>query len=415
MGTMIVPERVARANCVEGQFLCAARHYWLMGWSIIPVNSTTKRAAVKWTTYQAARPPETRLKRWFGAGGKFSQGNLAVVFGSVSGDLACRDWDDMDSYDAWAAAHRDLASTLPTVRTKRGKHTYFLCRDHNFDHLNIVKHPDGELRLRGCYCVLPPSRHPEGSDYHWLHGLPGSIPQITDIRAAGLVSSDFNVTQRTQRAQENSENSGELRKTQAIREGEEKGNTKPPDSQLSQNDDVAQAILESMPTGPRQRHRMVFDCARRLKAIPELREASLKSLKPIVRRWHAAAIDHVRSKSFDETWSDFTHAWPRVKQPKGDDALTKAISKARASPLPSVALEYDDAQLLVSVCYQLQLAAGDQPFFIGCRSAGSVLGVSHATAARYLAMLCADGVLARTSVGTKATGTASEYRYLAGP
>ena len=55
-----------------------------------------------------------------------SEHGIGVVFGAVSGGLASRDFDTLDSYQSWAAEHRELAETLPTVETRRGRHVYAL-------------------------------------------------------------------------------------------------------------------------------------------------------------------------------------------------------------------------------------------------------------------------------------------------
>jgi len=69
---------------------------------------------------------------------------------------------------------------------------------------------------------------------------------------------------------------------------------------------------------------------------------------------------------------------------------------------------------LVALCWELQQQAGDGPFFLGCRDAGRLLGVSFQRGAKWLRRLVYDGVLVRISKGAKATGKASEYRYHTG-
>ena len=95
----------------------AALAYAARGWTIIPVRPGTKRAACRWARYQTERPGEAALKRWFGSGQKYP----AVILGPASGGLLCRDFDVHGAYDAWAGCHADLAESLPTVRTARGR------------------------------------------------------------------------------------------------------------------------------------------------------------------------------------------------------------------------------------------------------------------------------------------------------
>jgi hypothetical protein len=173
------------------------------------------------------------------------------------------------------------------------------------------------------------------------------------------------------------------------------------------------AILATVPTGPGKRHRAVFDLARGLKALPHLADASLADLKPIVRRWHRLALATIRTKPFEDTWLDFALAWELVKFPAGSGPLDEIFALALAEDLPPAALAYEEEGVchLVALCYQLQQHAGADPFFLGCRTAGKVLGVSHVTAWGWLRVLQFDGVLALVRKGTRASGKASEWRF----
>ncbi|MBN2025121.1 MAG: bifunctional DNA primase/polymerase [Pirellulales bacterium] len=162
--------------------LAVALGYAGRGWSVIPIQPGTKRpACYTWKRWQTDRPDRATLRRWFARGDV----GLAVVLGPVSGGLVARDFDDLDAYRRWAADHADLAATLPTVETARGRHVYFLA-----GWSRILDLGDGELRGAG-YCLLPPSRHPDGPEYRWSVPLPnGPIPRIDDLVGAGFLSSD---------------------------------------------------------------------------------------------------------------------------------------------------------------------------------------------------------------------------------
>jgi hypothetical protein len=86
----------------------------------------------------------------------------------VRGGLAVRDFDVAGAYSAWAAANPDDAARLPTVQTARGFHVYGRLEEETFDDLG-----DSELRAdSGHYVLLPPSVHPSGHTYTWVHPLP---------------------------------------------------------------------------------------------------------------------------------------------------------------------------------------------------------------------------------------------------
>lgn len=66
--------------------------------------------------------------------------------------------------------------------------------------------------------------------------------------------------------------------------------------------------------------------------------------------------------------------------------------------------------MLITICRELQLAAGDAPFFLSCRTAGKLAGVDHTQAARWLRGLRGE-ILNLVSAGDKSR-KASRYRYL---
>jgi hypothetical protein len=97
--------------------------------------------------------------------------------------------------------------------------------------------------------------------------------------------------------------------------------------------------------------------------------------------------------------------------------LRGALASAKARPLPVAADRYHvgTVKLLVGLCAELQRLAGDRPFILSCRGAGSALGIRHQRAHQYLRRLMRDEVIVCTLTGTYAgggaSGTASEYRY----
>jgi len=173
-------------------FLESALAYDRRGWSVIPIKHKSpkgKEPACRWSRYQSERPTQATLGRWF-SNGKLD--GLAVILGPVSGNLVCRDFDELDAYDRWADEHPDLATTLPTVETARGRHVYATAATDR-----ILQLQDGEVRGGG-YCLLPPSRHPTGAEYRWLVPLPeGPLPEIDPV-AAGWVADVTESTETTE-------------------------------------------------------------------------------------------------------------------------------------------------------------------------------------------------------------------------
>lgn len=174
--------------------LDAALQYHARGWCVIPMVESGKQPAVRWKPYQTSRPSVATLRDWFGSHDSYG---MAVVFGDISGGLGSRDFDDMESYTEWATCNPELAATLPTVRTHRGRHVYFATTPASVETfrqsigkggMNGAIHlPDGELRIgSGCYSLVPPTPHLKGGVYEWLIPLSDELPVVTDFVAAGL-------------------------------------------------------------------------------------------------------------------------------------------------------------------------------------------------------------------------------------
>jgi hypothetical protein len=398
---------------MSGTILDAALHYAALDWSIIPIREGTKKPTCPWTKYQTERATETQLTKWFGNGREVG---LAVVFGPVSGGLVCRDFDTMAGYQRWAADHPGLAATLPTVATARGRHVYFRVGP---DDLVFADLGDGEYRGdNGHYCLLPPSLHPEGPEYTWLVPLPdGPMPFIEDVRAVGLLlpspcyteSAAYPCNELAEEAvssvslcvkEENEEAVSSVYQGVA---GREKG----------VEDRIGRMIRGCLPTGPGRRNRQVFELARAIKAQPDLADAAPDDLLPIVKRWHTLALPNITTKEFAETWIDFLQAWPRVKIPKGATMMS-IMRKALECPMPKAAARYEEEPLrrLVALCCQLDREANGGRFFLSCRTAGKLLGVTHVQANRWLFLLDHDKVVKQLNKGDRARRQAAEYRYL---
>ena len=96
----------------------------------------------------------------------------------------------------------------------------------------------------------------------------------------------------------------------------------------------------------------------------------------------------------------------------------EAFRKAVEGEPPRIAvMKYPDSRTLqtfVSLCRQLQRAAGHQPFYLSCRTAGKLFNVSHMQANRWLFVLVADGILQEIEKGgtQKNPRNATRFRYI---
>lgn len=143
-----------------------AMRYLHAGFSVIPLIRGTKKPAIQWQKYQYQRmtPEEVNRMDWE---------NIAIVTGSVSNLVVI----DADSSDAV-----QLLETIPemaqtaVVRTKRGKHYYFLVGvQGRCARIGLI-----DIKANGGYVVAPPSIV-DGVEYVWERDL-SSITSISPER-----------------------------------------------------------------------------------------------------------------------------------------------------------------------------------------------------------------------------------------
>lgn len=191
---------------------------------------------------------------------------------------------------------------------------------------------------------------------------------------------------------------------------EQQQSEKKPIWSISHPEKVQAVIEQTRPRQPGERHRCVFNLARGLKHDAGLHDAPMPELKKIVRRWFTIALPNIATKDFSETWSDFVHAWDRVRTPLADGPISKAWHLVETEPLPGVCRDYDGerARKLLALCWHLR--RGDRTFYLSMPVAGQMMKVHPYQVRRYIRMFIADGLLIVVKAGTRQTATT--YRWL---
>ncbi len=385
----------------DNRLLEAALFYHGLGFSILPV--TGKKPTIKWEHLQEERASRKTVESWFQSEQRRTITGVAVVAGAVSGQLVVLDFDTMDGYIRWAVQNHTIASRVPTIRTSRGRHVLFL--NPYVKKIKNLTGPEGdhegELRGNG-YSLLPPSIHPDGPIYTWQKAI-GPYPlQFLDPYEWGLALRKDCDTEESEEPEdiEEIENIEEIKAIGGVYEGVESR--------------IENAINTTLPYSEAQRNQCVFALARALKAIPEIRKSEMRTLKPIVLRWHTKALPVIRTKPFEDTWADFVYGWGKVKCPTGD-VLGIALERVRASEVSQVSLRYaqEETRLLVSICRELQRVNGENPFFLSTRKAAELVGLDVRSAHRRLNLLEVDGVLKTEEKGSATTQKATRWRYVA--
>jgi hypothetical protein len=126
--------------------------------------------------------------------------------------------------------------------------------------------------------------------------------------------------------------------------------------------------------------------------------------------WIGAGLpDQGSDGSIREPSSDFARAWREMEQSK-PNRLEEAARLARECPLRPTTPRVRTHIAVASLAYHLARQTQPQPFLLSCRTAGSLLGVTHATAANWLKVLRDEGDLV-VAHGHKLGERATAYRW----
>ena len=396
----------SEAECEQAKtvsLLESALKYGRMGWSIVSAIPGEKRPNKKWTQYQKYRPSETEIRAMFS---RKNLTGLGVILGSVSGNLYARDFDAPESYHRWKAEYGHL--NLPVTKTARGFQVF--CRSEGL--VRTKKYDDGELRGEGAFSMLPPSRHPDGPEYSWEVEISKTLKIINPLDI-GLNKSwsctQCTHTQETQFTQQ-------TQNTQDTQNTQENTSGLPPSPSAQAAVKIRtsnEAIRVSLPKDAHQNHHCLFILARALLALTQhlisigtFQKGSTisdESVRKIFVKWYELAKPFLRrDKSRDDYLFEFLDAWENVEHPLGTSSIDILFEKAKSIMPPEEAdiFESADIRLLVTFCREMQRNAGDEEFFLSCRTVAQLFKHKcHTTAAAWLKGLVRSKILQETTKG----------------
>ena len=167
-----------------------AVYYRSLGLQVVPAMPPSqtqpwKRPAVKWREHEDELVDQATFDSWFGPDGKFrSCMNIGIITGKCSKILIL----DLDTHkhpeaEQWwrgllAVHNNNMEIETPTQRTGGGGLQLFFRLPDNFT-LPTFKTPIGvDIRCRGGFGVVPPSKHQSNALYGFLEGL---SPQDVDF------------------------------------------------------------------------------------------------------------------------------------------------------------------------------------------------------------------------------------------
>jgi DNA-binding transcriptional ArsR family regulator len=175
--------------------------------------------------------------------------------------------------------------------------------------------------------------------------------------------------------------------------------------------EIRQAVDECRLLAPQTSNKLLFQLARRVRGIEKrfhYRFAPIL-LRKIFDKWET--LNHNFLRSGHDYFVEFCEKLTLVRQPYGD-TLSSAIESARnQSPLVRVLVIRDpEAHLLASVCCELQVRAGREPFYLISRAYAKLTGRAHSTIASWLKAFRTLGIIELVEQGRPGYG--SRYRYI---
>ena len=293
--------------------------------------STPRKASADPKRRQSGAMDPERIEKWWK---RDPEANVAIATGAASGVVAI----DIDPRNGGLDSMRALVGRLgqlpPTIEARTGgggRHLVFAYPGQHVSNKQGIK-PGVDVKGDREYIVVAPSVHETGERYQWLRSRdPWSIrPAPLPTRWLGWLND----------LQTRKPNLDSFSSREACNRCNSLGGSWEPDWDVAppvepiQGDTIEQAIRETLPTGPGQRNRRVFDLARALQGM--FPDANPNDLEGYVRRWYMLALPYIRSKDYQESLHDFAYAWGRWLYRKATESVDRAFERAIRREIPNV-------------------------------------------------------------------------------
>jgi len=340
-------------------------------------------------------------------------GNIGVVQGSRSNGLCSIDIDCDEEVEGFLRLNPALACSLRT-KGARGCNCWLVVEG-QIPRLKLIKTKDGakwgEWRGEGGQTIIH-GKHPSGFDYQIVEpGQPVYLATRQIVWPAHVINLFKDASQCT-------DGTDEHRGIQKDTEETDESHACSSVLVCAKIETIDDAVAIALPGTRHTSHSHLLTLARAVKTLERNRGApfSPDQRREIFGRWYDEAAPFLRGEiPREDYFVEFLNSYRAAKYPIGDADLL-AWERALQNPLPPDVLPHfqkPETRLLLGLCVELQRIAGDQPFFLSCRTASKFLGhCTHRTAASWLSAFVSDGVLEEITKGSEATKKASRYRWL---
>ena len=335
---------------------------------------------------------------------QLSRGNIGVVMGKRSGGICSIDIDHDDEAQRFLDLNPDLAKSLRT-KGARGENIWLQMLG-PYPSLSAIRTtaaaPWGEWRSDGGQTVIY-GIHPNGERYAFINEVKPSCVHFGEIVWPAHVTPPPSPGC-TQETQEYISYSGDTDTHEVLL--------------TKWFTSVEEIVAVSLPQQLKSNHSMLFKLARGVIALEHGRGSKFTTVEllDVFNQWHARATEFLSAEQTKEDYmTEFLDAYRRAKHPLGGVTVIEAWHRATSKPPPPEAMVFDspDKRHLVALCRELQIAAGDKPFYLSCRVAQKLLKhQSHSTVAIWLGAFQTLKLLQEVEKGSANGRMASQYRYV---
>jgi hypothetical protein len=164
---------------MQDEIIAEAHALYSAGLNILPIQVASKEPYGSTSILQTTRIHTSFIDHLF------TESGIGVMTGRLSGNLFVIDCDDDDTYEYVGEQLRQRRISAWIRLGMRGGQYWLRCAEGEVENFK-----QGKLQVlgHGLYAVAPPSLHPEGVFYHWLHrdvDLPPSV-SIRQLDFLGL-------------------------------------------------------------------------------------------------------------------------------------------------------------------------------------------------------------------------------------
>lgn len=334
-------------------------------------------------------------------------GNIGVALGKKSSGLCVIDWDAAGEDEKFIALNPFLADTLRTHGNRGSSFWLRLVGEYPASKkLKVGETKLGEWRANGNQSIIagihPDSQKPyrflreaepvkiEFSRIVWPDGI--SFPTKTELQ---------------QQTEKTNTTSIPLALDYALSSATQSLCKLP---QVSESSVVEQCVAIDIHTS----NSKLFALARGVLTLErQARKPLVESdLARIFSEWYARSVKFLRpNQSRDKYFEEFLNACDCAERPLDENPLALAWAQVQNAAFPEAAEQFKSSagKKLVSLCWQLQLLAGEREFFLACRSAAPLLEITHVHVAAMMRKLVRRRIL--KIVEQYRMGRATRYRF----